>query len=106
MHKQIQEDNIKIKNNQAEFDVNYQNILNENKKQKKDKIKLKNNLQIFVDENKQCAIYINKLKDEIKNLNENSSKYLQNKEQKLTQVRYLSEKNEKLQRFNEIQETK
>lgn len=58
-------------------------------------------MQLFVDENKQCALFINKLKDEIKNLNLKSSKYIKDKEQILTQIRYLSDENERLHKDNE-----
>ena len=50
----------------------------------------------MVDENKECAKYITKLKEELKSSNEKSSNYIKDKEQILNQTRYLSEQNQKL----------
>jgi predicted nuclease with TOPRIM domain len=89
-NKKLQEENIKSLNS------NIENLLSENKKLQNDRSKLKKNLQIFVAENKECAKYITKLKDELKSLNEKSLIYIKDKEQILNQTRYLSEQNEKL----------
>ena len=81
-NKKLQEENIKSLNN------NLENLLKENSKLKNEKIKLKKNLEIFVNENKECAKYITQLKEEIKTLNEKSLNYIKDKEQILNQTRF------------------